>query len=137
MKAGNTIELDGYCITAYKVNHTVPAVGYLVENTRGRRIFYTGDTGPTGDTWKRIGDRQINCLIIDVSFPDSMREMAIRTGHLTPGLLKKELSGMKKMPEQVCITHPKPQYFRTIRSQVKKLKLNNLRILHDGDTIIL
>lgn len=38
-----SILLDGYKITAYRMNHTVPAVGFLVEK-EGRSFFYTGDT---------------------------------------------------------------------------------------------
>jgi ribonuclease BN (tRNA processing enzyme) len=69
----------------------VPGVGYLVENQKKRRFFYTGDTGPTDGTWRRLGEKHINCLIIEVSFPNHMGDIAITTGHLTPLLLKGEL----------------------------------------------
>jgi ribonuclease BN (tRNA processing enzyme) len=51
IKECNPLEIEGYTVTPYKVNHSVPAVGYLVENQKGRRFFYTGDTGPTEITW--------------------------------------------------------------------------------------
>lgn len=82
LKTGQSIRINGYTIVPYKVNHTVPAVGYLVEDGTGKRIFYTGDTGPSPNTWKKLINKKIHCLIIDVSFPSGMRELAIRTGHL-------------------------------------------------------
>lgn len=135
LKVGESLSVNSYIITPYKVNHPVPAVGYLVEDKKGKRFFYTGDTGPTPLTWKKIGNRKLHCLIIDVSFPNSMRDMAIRTGHLTPELLKEEIPKMPQVPEQIYITHPKPQYFKTIKTEVNRLKMTNIRILKEGEII--
>jgi len=135
LKIGQSIKINGYTVVPYKVNHTVPAVGYLVEDGKGRRIFYTGDTGPSPDTWKKLKNKRIHCLIIDVSFPSGMRELALRTGHLTPDLLKEELARIKPLPGHIFITHPKPQYSKKIEREVDGLKLRNVRILKDGDTI--
>jgi ribonuclease BN (tRNA processing enzyme) len=129
------LKLNSYSVTPYKVNHTVPAVGYLVEDKKERRFFYTGDTGPTELTWKNIGNVQIHCLIIEVSFPNSMREMAINTGHLTAQLLKGELRKIRRIPEKIYITHPKPQYSKLIREELRMLKMRNLKMLRDGQVI--
>lgn len=135
MKQGKTIRIRDYMITPYEVNHAVSAVGYLVEDKNKKRLFYTGDTGPSGKTWGKIGDRQIHCLIIDVSFPNNMEDVAIRTGHLTPELLRVELLKMGHMPENIYITHPKPQHLKTIKSELDRLRIKRLRLLRDGDTI--
>jgi len=135
LREGSSIKVNGYSITPYRVNHSVPAVGYLVEARGGRRIFYTGDTGPTEGTWKKIGKRQIHCLIIEVSFPNKMKDIALMTGHLTSSLLKEELSRMQLMPEKIYITHTKPQYFKTISAELKNLGIRNLKLVRDGETI--
>ncbi len=135
LKYSRPVQLNGYVITPFKVNHTVPSVGYLIENSKKRRIFYTGDTGPAADTWRKIGDTDINCLIIDVSFPNSMESLALQTGHLTPNLLKEELAHFRHLPEQICITHPKPQHLKTIKSELGRLHIKNLIILKEGDII--
>jgi cAMP phosphodiesterase len=135
LKNGKPIRIHDYTITPYEVNHTVSAVGYLVEDKKGKRLFYTGDIGPSGKTWEKIGDKQIHSLIIDVSFPNSMGDIATRTGHLTPALLKEELLKMQHMPEYIYITHPKPQHFKTIKSELDRLRIKKLRLLRDGDTI--
>lgn len=135
LRSGSPITISGYNITPYAVTHAVPAVGYLVEDGRGKRFFYTGDTGPSPKTWNRLAGAKINCLIIDVSFPDSMRDLAIRAGHLTPELLREELRKIQPAPDRIYITHPKPQYLRTIRAELDRLRIKNLAILRDGDVI--
>jgi ribonuclease BN (tRNA processing enzyme) len=135
LKVGRPLTLNGYSITPYKVPHTVPAVGYLIQDRKSRRVFYTGDMGPSGDTWKKLGDVRIDCLIIDVSFPNSLEGMAVKTGHLTPGLLQHEILKMSNPPGSVCIAHIKPQYSKKIKEELRKLKIRNLSVLKDGDTI--
>jgi ribonuclease BN (tRNA processing enzyme) len=129
------MKINDYTITPYEVNHTVPAVGYLVEDQKKRRFFYTGDTGPSDGTWKKVGEKRLQCLIIEVSFPNRMEEIAIKTGHLTPLLIKKELSKMKFIPEKIYITHMKPQFFSATKNEILKLGIKNLRLLWDGETI--
>lgn len=135
LKSGESIRVGHYTITPYPVSHSVPATGYLVEDHRGKRFFYTGDTGPTETPWKRIGEKQIHCLIIEVSFPNRMEEIALKTGHLTPHLLMGELQKIKNPPEKIFIIHLKPQYFNSIQKELRKLKLKNLRILKGGEVI--
>jgi len=135
LKYNSPVKLNGHTVTPFRVNHAVPSVGYLVEDRKKRRFFYTGDTGPTAETWRKIGNKDIHCLIIDVSFPNIMESMAVKTGHLTPNLLKEELANFRHVPEQICITHPKPQHLKTIRSELNRLHIKNLIILKEGDII--
>jgi hypothetical protein len=64
-----------------------------------------------------------------------MGKIAIQTGHLTPQLLRKELLKVKQVPERIYITHLKLQYFKTIKKELQQLRINNLRLLRDGETI--
>ena len=135
LKEGKPVTITGYRITPYRVNHSVPATGYLVEHRHKRRFFYSGDTGPTETTWANIGNTRIHCLIIEVSFPDKMKDTALMTGHLTAGLLKEEISKIRFMPERIYITHTKPQYSKIIRSELRRLGMKNMSVLRDGQTI--
>jgi len=135
LKAGQSITLGGYITTPFRVSHSVPAVGYLVKDHRKKCLFYTGDTGPSDETWEKLKKERIHSLIIEVTFPNRLEEKALRTGHLTPQLLRKELSKIGYLPEKVLITHLKPQYFKTIETELQRLQINNLRVLRDGETI--
>ena len=131
---GKPFAVDSYSVTAYTVNHSVPAVGFVVENSEGRRLLYTGDTGPTDEIWGSTS-KTIHAAIIEVSMPDSMEEMAIMTGHLTAGLLGKEISKMKNVPEKIYITHPKPQYIDTIMKEIAGLGLDHASLLVGGEVL--
>lgn len=132
IKMGKTYEINGYKITAYRVTHAVTAAGYIVEDSKGKRLLYTGDTGPTEAIWKGT-ETPVDCALIEVSMPNSMRKMAVTTGHLTPELLRAEIKKMKNIPRKILITHLKPQYLNRIKTEVKKLGMNNIEVLTDGD----
>ena len=135
LRADHSTKTLGCTITRYPVNHSVPATGDLVEDKKGRRFLYTGDTGPTEALWKKLGQKQLHCLIIETSFPNRMEEIAIRTGHLTPQLLGKELQKIGNEPEKIFVTHLKPQYFNTIRKELQRLKIKKLKLLRHGEII--
>jgi ribonuclease BN (tRNA processing enzyme) len=137
LKSGHSIKIDDYTITAYPVHHSVPATGYLVEDGKKRRFFYTGDTGPTDSTWVKMEGIQLHSLFIEVSFPSRMEEIALRTGHLTPRLLRKELLKIKPYPERIFIIHIKPQYSKAVTAELQKLNIKSLRLLKDGQIITL
>jgi ribonuclease BN (tRNA processing enzyme) len=137
LKSGHSIKIDDYTITAYPVHHSVPATGYLVEDGKKRRFFYTGDTGPTDSTWVKMEGIQLHSLLIEVSFPSRMEEIALRTGHLTPRLLRKELLKIKPYPERIFIIHIKPQYSKAVTAELQKLNIKSLRLLKDGQIITL
>lgn len=127
-------KIDDYRIKAVEVDHTVPAVGYLV-SSNGRTIAYTGDTGPTEAFWQHVSGA--DALIVEVSFPDCMQEMALLTKHLTCSLLKTELKKIKKLPTRIFITHPKPQYYDVIKREVASLGNPAIELLHDGAEFII
>lgn len=134
IEEGVEFTINGYRVCAYPVNHSVPAVGYRVLDERGCRLIYTGDTGPTTALWAETANK-VDAAIIEVSMPNTMREMAILTGHLTAELLGLEMKKMKRVPERILITHPKPQYLQTIRDEIKALGRGNIEMLADGEVI--
>jgi ribonuclease BN (tRNA processing enzyme) len=122
-------QVEDYIIKAVDVDHTVPAVGYLV-TCKGKTIAYTGDTGPTDAFWRYVSG--VDVMIVEVSFPDCMQEIALLTKHLTCSLLKTELKKIERLPSRILITHPKPQYFSIIKREVASLGNPAIELLHDG-----
>uniref|UniRef100_A0A7C4AJ08 3',5'-cyclic-nucleotide phosphodiesterase n=1 Tax=Thermodesulfovibrio aggregans TaxID=86166 RepID=A0A7C4AJ08_9BACT len=134
LKEEGFIRVNGYRITAYRMNHTVPAVGYLVEKD-GKSFFYTGDTGSVPETWKKLADKHLDALIIEVSFPNTMKDLAIKTGHLTAQLLFEDLMIFNHPPEKIFITHVKPFYRHEIERDLKGYSRYRVKILNGGETI--
>ena len=70
-------------------------MGYQVTSPDGKAVFYTGDSGPgLSDCWKCISPQ---LLIVEVTASDRFKEAAGNGGHLTPTLLKKELSTFREL----------------------------------------
>ncbi len=137
MEAETTIQLNKHRVTAYHVNHTTPAVGFLVENEKGKRIVYTGDTGPTDQIWQACDEHVLDGVIVEVSFPNRMNELAIKTGHLTPDLLAQEVLKMKNLPLRFFITHSKPSHMEEIYDELAEISREYIEILQDGQIIFL
>jgi ribonuclease BN (tRNA processing enzyme) len=131
--AEKTMKVDGYKVTAYRVNHSVPAVGYVLENKTEEKLLYMGDSGPNEAIWKSLNGNHMYGLIIEVSLPTSHRNIALKSGHLTPGLLTEELGKMIALPDNIYITHAKPMYKKKVQEELQKLNIKNMRLLKDGD----
>ena len=88
--------IQGYKILALPVkHHSTPTVGYQVTSPRGKKLFYTGDTGPgLSDCWEHISP---DLLICESSLPNMLGDFARKAGHLTPRLLKDELIQFKQL----------------------------------------
>jgi ribonuclease BN (tRNA processing enzyme) len=137
MKAETTVQLKKHRVTAYHVSHTTPAVGYLIENDAGKKIIYTGDTGPTDQIWKACDEHVLDAVIIEVSFSNRMTDLAIKTGHLTPDLLAREVLKMKNLPLRFLISHSKPSHMEEIYDELAEISKDYIEILQDGQVIFL
>jgi len=85
----------GYKILALPVKHNTPTVGYQVTSPKGKKLFYSGDTGPgLSDCWEYISP---DLLLCESSFPNMLGDFARKAGHLTPQLLKEELIQFKQL----------------------------------------
>lgn len=135
VRPGSTETIDGYRVTAEKVNHTVPSYGYILENGEGKAIAYTGDTGPTDLFWEKMEMFPVNCLIVETSFPNRMESTALQSGHLTPSLLGKEIAKMKAPPPRIYLTHVKPQYQPEIEKEISAIGRRDIRFLIKGEIL--
>jgi ribonuclease BN (tRNA processing enzyme) len=124
------LQVEGYTILAVPVNHDDNAVGYQVTSADGKTLFYTGDTG-TGltDCWQHISPQ---LLIIEVTLADRNQEFAYASKHLTPHLLKEELTGFNKIngyfPE-VVVLHMDPAQEEEIKTEIEAVARDlNIRI---------
>src|ERR1700757_1240452 len=72
IKPLENMEISSYSILPIPVNHTVPAVGYLIDD--GKFAFaFTGDTYTTDLFWEKIrGQGRLRAIIIEASFPSHM-----------------------------------------------------------------
>jgi cAMP phosphodiesterase len=104
---GEALQLAGRTITPVPASHVVPAVGYALDSGDATLVF-TGDTCGGDAFWDAVNHvGNLRHLIIETSFPDAERELAIQARHLCPSLLAEQLAKLKRSAE-VFITHLKP-----------------------------
>ncbi|QJR14568.1 MBL fold metallo-hydrolase [Usitatibacter palustris] len=107
IKVGETVEIDGRRITAIPANHTVPAVGYMLDSGKAS-LVYSGDTTVNDGLWKAVNEaKNLKYLVIETAFSNKEQDVATASKHLCPMTLASELAKMHGHPE-VFITHLKP-----------------------------
>ena len=131
-----TEQIEGYSILAVKVNHAVPVVGYQVTSSDGKIVFYTGDTGPgLARCWENVSPQ---LLITEVTAPDRYEEFGRESGHLTPSLLKQELTAFQAVKgylPQVVVVHMSPNLEKEIEAEIAVVAndLNNsITLAYEG-----
>jgi ribonuclease BN (tRNA processing enzyme) len=119
IEPGKAKLIEGYSVLAVPVNHSVPTVGYQVTSPDGKGIFYTGDTGPgLANCWQQVSPQLI---ITEVTAPDKYKEWAAEGGHLTPSLLKDELTSFREINgylPKVVVVHMNPALEKEIAAEI-------------------
>lgn len=134
-----TQRIDGYDITAIPVNHSLHAVGFEIISSDGNRLFYSGDTGAgLGKVWEKISPQ---VLIIDVTFPNRLKNVAADSDHLCPETLMEELTSFNSIKgyfPKVITIHMSPQFEAEITEEIMEIagKLDiPISIAHEGQEI--
>lgn len=107
VRVGEANRVNGHTLTAFKVLHTVPAVGYALEGDNGTFAF-SGDTYTTDDLWNALNAlKRLDHLMIEIAFTSDEDELARISRHFTPALLGRELKKLRHRPK-IYLTHHKP-----------------------------
>jgi ribonuclease BN (tRNA processing enzyme) len=120
----NPFRIEGYDILPVPVNHSTPAVGFQVTAPDGKKLFYTGDTGPGLDEcWRHISP---DLLIIECTASNRYLKVCLENGHMCPSLLKEELimfRSLKGYLPHVVTTHqfPNEREDRDRREELAKM----------------
>lgn len=123
IEVGQAIVLGGRTITPLPANHTVPAVGYLLDSGKGSLVF-TGDTGPNDALWQVVNRiENLRYLIIETAFSDKDRWLAELSKHLCPAMLAEELAKFKRQAD-IYITHLKPTEIELTMQEIEELACN-------------
>jgi len=123
-------EINELRFTPYLMEHTVTCFGYLIEDGSSR-LFVAGDTGNASlvrEIVQRVDD--LDALVIEVSWPNRLMELARASSHLTPAILEDAWPLHKSA--RVLITHIKPLHLEEITAELLALGHPNLTILEDG-----
>ncbi|MFL9924781.1 3',5'-cyclic-nucleotide phosphodiesterase [Herbaspirillum lusitanum] len=120
IEVGKSLRIGHRSITALPANHTVPAVGYQLEDLRSHAsLVFSGDTTSCDALWKMVNEiPNLRYLILEAAFPDKLRELAMMSKHLCPSLLLEELEKLQSDPE-ILVTHAKPGQSDQIEKELR------------------
>lgn len=114
---GDTITIGHRDFYAVDVMHSVPSLGYTVQNSGGA-FAVSGDTKTNETLWPVLNAcDDLRVLVIEVSFPDDMEELASVAGHYCPKTLTRDLRRLQHDPE-IWLTGMKPGKEEEILEQV-------------------
>ncbi|TNF36611.1 MAG: 3',5'-cyclic-nucleotide phosphodiesterase [Gammaproteobacteria bacterium] len=107
MHPGEVVEINGRHIEMVEVNHTVPAVAYVVK--QGARVLaYSGDTSTNDGLWQALNRHdRLDLLIVESAFANHDLKLAHLARHYCPSLLAADLKKLKHKP-RLGISHLKP-----------------------------
>ncbi|MFT4045938.1 MAG: 3',5'-cyclic-nucleotide phosphodiesterase [Solimonas sp.] len=128
---------DDRAITPFRVLHTVPANGYVIEGRSGTFAF-SGDTYADDALWNFLnGLPRLDKLMIEIAFPDREAALSHASKHFTPELLGNELRKLVHKP-RLYLTHHKPGAEAQIEKECRRA-LRGWEYVHleRGDTITL
>jgi ribonuclease BN (tRNA processing enzyme) len=75
---------------------------------------------------------RIDALFIEASFPNSMRQLAEASKHLTPEMLSSELRKLSHNGMDILAVHLKPAYREKVATEIAALGINNLTVMETG-----
>lgn len=131
ISSGASVEADDVRITPVAVNHTVPTLGFIVEDATGA-VVISSDTGPTDEIWMRAAQTpNLKGAFLELTFPDSHQDLADLTRHLTPGGFVRE---MQKLPRPIPFfaVHLKARFRAQVAADLLGHRLPNVEIAKFG-----
>jgi ribonuclease BN (tRNA processing enzyme) len=127
---------DSQEIRAFETDHTVESCGYIYKKNDSS-VLITADTYSLSNMIKQINrDKSIKSIVVECSFPSSMKKLAEESKHLTPKILFEMIEELKSDELQLYINHVKPSYISEITTEIEKYRGKwEAIILKDGDFI--
>lgn len=119
IEAGDVIDIGSRSLRAIDVEHSVPTLGFCVAN--GEKVFaFSGDTMTNKTLWPVLNDYEnVDLLVIEVSFPDRLAELAHVSGHYTPKTFAADLLKLEHEPD-IWVTAMKPGEEEAIYTEVQQ-----------------
>ncbi|NNE62440.1 MAG: 3',5'-cyclic-nucleotide phosphodiesterase [Gammaproteobacteria bacterium] len=107
MTPGEKITIRSRQFEMIPVNHTVPGVGYCVQDNKGT-VAFSGDTTTNDTLWDVLNQySDIDLLFVEAAFSNNDIEISKLSKHYCPTTLGDDIVKLKHRPD-VWLTHFKP-----------------------------
>jgi ribonuclease BN (tRNA processing enzyme) len=131
-RAGEEFRVAHLTVKAVAVSHIVPTVG-LVLSDGERTLAFSSDTSATEEFWRVVNrEPRLDALLIESSFPNSLRKLADTSGHLTPEALGAELRKLNHEDIDILAMHLKPSFRSRLLEELEALGDPRLSVMEPG-----
>jgi hypothetical protein len=132
---GDTVTIGHRNFYAIDVMHSVPSLGYTVQNSSGA-FAVSGDTKTNETLWPVLNAcRNLKLLVIEVSFPNELEQLANDSGHYCPRTLTRDLARLEHSPD-IWLTGMKPgEENRILEQMVAHVPDRRIRMLTRGTVL--
>ncbi|PTU71524.1 3',5'-cyclic-nucleotide phosphodiesterase [Chromobacterium haemolyticum] len=127
VEPGYALPIGEGLATALPANHSVPALGWLIEGI-WRALAFSGDSGPCPAFWQWVSNvPSLTDVICELTYTDERQGEAARQGHMTPLLL---LPFLPLLPANthLWISHIDPGCREHLLEQLRSEYANGLRV---------
>ncbi|MBU6221662.1 MAG: 3',5'-cyclic-nucleotide phosphodiesterase [Planctomycetes bacterium] len=125
------VERAGLTVTPLPVSHCVDTLGFLVDDGRAA-VAFPSDTGPTDVIWKHLAAApRLDAVFLEVSFPNSLADLATTTGHHCPATFAKEVAKLDRDVRWIVV-HRKARFAAEIARELEALRLPNVELVTPG-----
>jgi ribonuclease BN (tRNA processing enzyme) len=129
--AGTPVSRAGLTVTPLSVEHSVDTLGMLVDDGTSA-VAFPSDTGPMDSYWERLSALpRLDAVFLEVSFPNSHRDLAAHTGHHCPVTFATEIAKLRR-PVRWIVVHRKARYADVIATELAALGLPGVEIVEPG-----
>lgn len=138
IEENETLKFDTCEITPFHANHIEGSFGYEVIQNDLSGYIISGDTYINNEIAERINNNdKINTLIIECSFPNKMKKLALDSLHLTPEMVNDTVTKINRNDVKVFLYHLKPLYLEEMIKEIDSTNIlsNGGKILNGGDII--
>ncbi len=131
IESSQKFELEGLSIRTVKSNHTVPTLGYILNE----KIYISGDTYKNPKLIEEVNqNKSIEKLFIDVSFPSYLHKIAQDSKHHSTLSFKEEINNIRDDVE-IYIYHMKPPFLEDIKRELENIG-RKVKFLEEGEEIL-
>jgi ribonuclease BN (tRNA processing enzyme) len=128
---GQTVHVDEFRVTAFDVNHTIPTLGFVIEDEQSA-IAIVADTARCDAIWEFLAEvEKLRAVFLEISFPNSMQWLADVAKHLTTNDFMLETRKLRKNVAWL-ITHMKLEHASQIEQEVAQLQIDNCQFAMGG-----
>lgn len=130
---GQAMTVEGLRITPVPVNHTVPTLGFILEDATSA-IVIASDTAATTEIWQRANaTANLKAIFLEATVPDELARLADVAKHLTPATFVSEMDKVTR-PATFLAVHLSARARDQVIAELIAHGRSNLEIAQFGKT---